>query len=211
MNFTDNFAPPSTSWDNHTGNWTATGGKYYAQQANNNPNAASWLPFDLYDFSMTVHVDNLTDGGIFMAGPNSDDTSQSILLVLGGGGYGQGIRGGVAGTSAYWHVDGSSPQNQVNNVFTPGNSYDITVTRVGDTYSLFVDGSSTATTTLTTSLNPHGRLGLYDDQPNTTTGNGTGTPMLFSNFALTGTVPEPGSLSVIGLGLAGFLLKRRKK
>jgi hypothetical protein len=48
----------------------------------------------------------------------------------------------------------------------------------------------------------HGEVGLYDDQPNTTTGSGSGAPTTFSNFSLQGTV---GACTVANLtGAMGF-------
>ena len=198
ISFTDNFSPPSSLWSNSTGNWTASGGQYVAQQPNNNPGATTVLPFDLTSYTLTVTVNGLGDGGIVVR--------QGITLVLGGLGYGQGARGGNAGTAIYWG-DGNNPQqNQVNGVFIPGNTYTITVTDVGNTFSAFINGSSTPVTTITDSIaGPDGVVGLYDDQPNTTTGNGFGTPTTFSNFSLTGTtvstVPESSSELLLGLGL----------
>ena len=58
--------------------------------------------------------------------------SQYLLLVLEGNGYGNGVRGGNAGSSIYW-ADSSNPGatlNKVTGVFTPGNTYTITVTVV---------------------------------------------------------------------------------
>ncbi len=43
VNLTDNFSPPSALWINSTGNWTATGGNYYAQAPNNSPLALTNL------------------------------------------------------------------------------------------------------------------------------------------------------------------------
>lgn len=185
--FTDAFTPaPSAQWNDYAGNWTASNGAYYAQTANNNPLTATDLPFNVDNFSLTVTANNLTDGGIWI---HSDGTnSNGILLVLGGGGYGQGIRSAPAGTSLYWHTvtDGtvSTQTNEVDGVFTTGDNYTITVTGTGDTYSAYVDGSTTPATTFTTSAFPSGQVGLYDDQPNVAAG-GSGSPLTFSDFSLT--------------------------
>ena len=37
LSFTDNFSPPSTLWSNSSGNWTASGGTYFAQAPTNSP------------------------------------------------------------------------------------------------------------------------------------------------------------------------------
>jgi len=203
VTFTDNFSPPSALWSNSTGNWTATSGDYFAQIPNNNPAAVTILPFDLTSYTLQATVNGSGDGGI-LARTNATDT-QYVLLVLGGEGYGQGVRGGNAGNSIYW-ADSNNPSatlNLVTGVFTPGNTYTIKVTAVGDTYSAFINGVLTTTITDTVG-GSDGGVGLYDDQPNTTTGSGFGTPTTFSNFSLQGTtVPEP---STIGLLATGFVL-----
>ena len=196
VNFSDHFNPPSLLWNNISGNWTASGGDYHAQQPNNNPFAVTWLPYDLTDFTITVHVNALADGGILLRGSGLGAGSptgppDTIVCILGGNNYGQGGRGGNAGASSYWHVDGSGAMNEVNGVFTPGTSYDLKIAVVSNTYAIYVNGSATPVNTLTTSLNPHGYVGLYDDQPNTTTGSGSGPAMSFSNFNLVGTLYRP--------------------
>lgn len=189
VNFSDNFSPSASSlWDNRAGSWTTSNGAYFAQDAGNNPIVTTELPFRLTDLSATVTVNNLGDGGIWV---HNDGTGQNgILLVLGGNGYGQGVRGGSAGNSIYWHtiVDGvaSSEENEIGGVFVASGTYTVTVSVVGDTYSAFINGSTTPATTLTSSQFPSGQIGLYDDQPNTVAG-GSGLPQTFSNFTVTGT------------------------
>jgi hypothetical protein len=205
VNFSDNFSPPTNLWNNASGNWTASGGEYFAQQPNNNPFAVTWLPYDLTDFTITVHVNALADGGILLRGSGLGGGTptgppHTIVCILGGNNYGQGGRGGNAGTSSYWHVDGSGAMNEVDGVFVPGTSYDVKVTAVGNTYSIYINGSTTPLNTLTTSLNAHGYVGLYDDQPNTTTGSGSGPIMSYSNFTLVGTLYRP-TLGIFSAGL----------
>jgi hypothetical protein len=202
--FTDNFNPPSPLWNNASGGWTATNSDYFAQHPNNNPFAATWLPFDLTDFTLTVHVNNLADGGILLrgsgqAGGSSTGPPNTVICILGGNNYGQGGRGGNAGTASYWHVDGSGAVNEVDNVFTPGSGYDLKITVISNTYSIYINGSTNPANTLVTSQNPHGFIGLYDDQPNTTTGSGSGPAMSFSSFSLTGTLYQP----TLSIALAG--------
>ncbi len=115
VTFTDTFSPPSVLWSNTTGNWTATAGEYYAQIPNNNPGAVTLLPFDLTSYTLTTTVNNVGDGGIVVR----DAGSQSITLVLGGLGYGQGVRSGGAGTAIYWGDNSNSVQNEVLGVFSP--------------------------------------------------------------------------------------------
>ena len=214
VSFTDTFTPAaSAQWNNYTGNWTATGGQYAAQVPNNNPLAVSQLPYDVTDASVTVTVNNLGDGGILL---HSDGTNQNgVLLVLGGAGYGQGQRGGAAGNAIYWSTitsgNATGNNNEVNGVFTPGQTYTLTATVVGNTYSAYINGSNTPITTFTTSAFPHGTVGLYDDQPNTTTGSGSGPAQTFSNFSLTGTlVPEPATLSLAALSSLALFHRRKR-
>jgi len=210
INFSDSFNPPSPLWNNASGNWTATTNAYFAQQPNNNPFAVTWLPYDLTDFTITVHVNSLADGGILLRGSGLGGGTptgppDTVVCILGGNNYGQGGRGGNDGTSSYWHVDGSGAENEVDGVFSPGTSYDLKITVTNNTYSIYINGSSTPANTLVTSLNPHGHVGLYDDQPNTTTGSGFGPTTSYSDFTLVGTLYKP-SLGIQPAGLSQVTL-----
>ena len=185
--FADTFTPHSSQWSNLRGNWVSSNGEYYPLVPSNNPTTYTHLPFDFRDFTLKVSVVAIGDGGVWI---RSDGTGNNgILLVLGGGGYGQGFRGGDAGRSIYAHrvVAGSysSPFAQVNNVFVPGQNYDIRVRVVGNQYAVFVDGSQTPVSSFDDSTFSHGFVGLYDDQPNIAAG-GFGPPMKFRNFRLNG-------------------------
>jgi hypothetical protein len=182
--FADNFAPgPSPLWNNYSGNWAASGGHYYAQAPSDNPLTFSGLPFDLTDYTLTVTVNAVWDGGVWLrSNADSPQYGDSIVLIIGGQGYGQGLRGGNAGTSVYFATPSGQFVNGVNGVLTPGGTYTFTVTVQGDTYSVYINGSKTPVTTLVLvdSTFSHGQVGFYDDQPNTP-GGGSGTPTTFSN------------------------------
>jgi len=79
------------------------------------------------------------------------------------------------------------------------------ITVTNNTYSIYINGSSTPANTLVTSLNPHGHVGLYDDQPNTTTGSGFGPTTSYSDFTLVGTLYKP-SLGIQPAGLSQVTL-----
>jgi hypothetical protein len=162
VTFTDNFSPPSALWSNSVGNWTASGGNYYAQAPSNGPETISVLPFIFNNsgLSVTVTVNGLSDGGIRL---DSDGTQNNgVVFVLGGNGYGGGNRSGPAGNSAYWAVwhNGVTQQNlsEVDGVFTPGGTYTVTVLVNGNTYEAFKDpdGVFDANSTLITTLERDG-------------------------------------------------------
>jgi hypothetical protein len=216
--FSDNFSPASSLWSNSSGSWTSSGGTYYAQQPNNNPEALTLLPFVFtnVDTEVTVTVNNLGDGGLLFEAPSKTDY---VINVLGGAGYGNGDRGGSAGASAYW-ANYSNPNADYNintNAFTPGNTYTVTVKVVSGVFSLYIDGSSTASTSYDYPGLTSFEVGLYDNQPNTTSGSGFGPAQTFSNFSVTGTtaVPEPTTwammlLGFAGLGFSGYRASRKR-
>ena len=186
--FTDNFSSPSPLWSNLVGNWTGSGGIYFAQAPSNNPLTYSGLPFDFTNSNLqvTVTVNGLSDGGIWLDSNGTENNG--VLLVLGGNGYGLGARGGGAGNSVYWALgtnigEFDSPfYNEVQNVFTPGGTYTITVLVNGDTYEAFkdpdgvFDANSVLLTTLVNSTFSSGHVGLYDFD----------SAMSFSNFSVVG-------------------------
>jgi hypothetical protein len=192
VKFSNSFAAnPSPLWNNYTGNWTAAGGQYYAQAPNDSPLTYTGLPFVVTDYILTVTT-VVGDGGIWLRSDENSPYGNYLLLVLGGDNYGQGGRGGKAGTSLYFATPTES-SSQVENVFTPGVAYTITVTAKGNTYSVYINGATTPVATyVDTKLQfPSGQVGLYDDQPNTTTGSGSGTPTSFSNFSLSAVAVPP--------------------
>jgi hypothetical protein len=193
--FTDDFnSGASPLWGNEVGNWTASGGVYFAQAPSNSPTTYSGLPFNLGNFSIDVDINHLQDGGIWL---RSVDDQNGVLLVTGGN-LG-------TGTGLYWHIvtngSFSGELDAVNGLFTPGVSdAHIRVEVSGDTYSAFVNGSTTAATTLTTTAFPTGRVGLYDFSGQT-----------FDNVVVTSPVPEPASLVMLGTGAASALVYSRRR
>jgi hypothetical protein len=201
--FGDNFAAgPSPLWNNYDGLWTANGGQYYAQVPNDAPLTYTGLPFVLTDFTLTVTT-VAGDGGIWLRSNENSPYGDYLLLVIGGDNYGQGARGGQAGTSLYFANAQKVALEQVDNVFVPGETYTITVTARGDRYSVYINGATTPVATLVNSDYPYGQVGLYDDQPNTFTGDGFGVPTTFSNFFVLGTEVPPG-VSILSPG-SGFI------
>lgn len=127
-------------------------------------------------------------------------------------GAGYGDNNPVAGTALYWHIlrngelvdalgGSASPLslNAVNGLFLGGvSSPHLRITVSGNTYSVFVDGSSTPVTTLTTDLFSTGRFALLDFHLPGLQGQSFDNVVLRSNV-----VPAPGAavLCLIGLGL----------
>ncbi len=194
--FSDDFnAGASGQWGNEVGGWSAASGVYDAASPNNSPPTYSSLPYTLTDFSVTVTVNNLTDGGIWL---RSSSNQNGILLITGG--HGQ------TGTGLYWHEVqsgvSSSSLNEVTGLFTSGvSTATITVTVVGNTYSAFVNGSSTPATTLTSTLFASGKVGLYDFSAVQT----------LDNFSVSA-IPEPATYALLlgacALGAAPWRRKR---
>jgi hypothetical protein len=121
--------------------------------------------------------------------------------------------------AAYWSVinngSDSTPLNEVDGVFTPGETATVSVLVNGNTYQAFkdpdgvFDANSVLLTTLVDNTFSHGQFALYDFD----------SFMSFSNFTVSGSlvsgaVPEPSTwamtlLGFVGLGFA-FRRSRRK-
>jgi hypothetical protein len=183
----------SLAWSNTSGNWTAADGVYRAQQPNNFPNAHTFVSTfpSLTDFSVTVDVNAARDGGVWLRA-SSDPTSSvgvtGILLIF--------LNDGRAPNTLFWHeVIGSygSEHNSVSNQFS-GN-FSVRIDVQGNTYSAFVNGSSTPATTFVSNRFTSGYVGLYDH-------NIFRADQSFDNFQLSVSVPGP----IVGAGLPGLML-----
>jgi hypothetical protein len=157
--FADHFnKKPSALWRNETGAWAVEAGAYKATNPANFPAASSSLPFNLTDFSVDFDVNDVQDGGIWLrsaAAPGTAVGRKGIIFNL------QTING----TKVYWHIveDGNEWGDAQNLVFLSfGNTVHVHIEVAGDTYSAFLDGSSTPASTLTTSLFTQGHVALYD-------------------------------------------------
>jgi hypothetical protein len=190
-----NSGAASPAWSNTLGNWTADGDVYRAQSPNNFPNAHSFVSTfpSLTDFSVTVDVNTARDGGVWLRA-SSDPTSSvgvtGILLIF--------LNDGRAPNTLFWHeVIGSygSEHNSESNQFL-GN-FSVRIDVQGNTYSAFVNGSSTPATTFVSNRFTSGYVGLYDH-------NIFGADQSFDNFRLSD-APAPVPIPPVG-GLFGLVL-----
>ncbi|MHC4696266.1 MAG: CARDB domain-containing protein, partial [Planctomycetota bacterium] len=149
--FFDDFeSGASHLWGNERGSWIAEGGVYFAQIPGNAPPTYSSLRFALTDFAIEVDINGTVDGGLWL---RADSNYSGVLLV-------------TKGTGLYWHtMQNGQPGpmlNPVNGLFPAGGDIHVRVEVIGETYAAFLNGGTTPVTTLTTSLFPSGRVGLYD-------------------------------------------------
>ncbi|MEI8205343.1 MAG: hypothetical protein WCG03_00535, partial [Kiritimatiellales bacterium] len=171
--FTDSFdSGASPLWSNLAGNWFATNGVYRAANPDSTPPTFTGLPFVLQNFAIDVDINKVADGGIWLRCDAT--TSNGVLLVTGGNGWGSGSRAPNAGRSLYWHV--MTPYNwshlpipklnEAFNVFpSPGvGNVHLRVEVVGNRYSAFLNGSTNAITSLTETNGTYssGLVALYD-------------------------------------------------
>jgi hypothetical protein len=197
--FSDNFdSGAAPEWGNESGAWSDSGGVYRATAPDNFPNAFSSLPFDLTDFELEVDVNDVNDGGIWLRSAAAPGTSIGITGVL------LVTRGDLPGGAGfYWHVvtNGNTYGDLfglVTGIFNVGDDLRLRITVVGDTYSVYLNGSATAATTLVSSAFASGRVALYDYN----------LLLSFDNVVLssqTAVVPEPSSLFLAACGLGGLL------
>jgi len=127
----------------------------------------------------------------------AQDSQNAVLLVVGG-------LGGV-GDYMYWHIlqngnvgSGLNPSSSIGAIGQHDPSLHIVVE--GDTYKVYLDGSTNPATTLTTSAFSIGKVGLFDNASPETS---------FSDIVIT--VPEPSALSLLAFGLGGLAILRRRR
>lgn len=188
--FVDDFdSGPSSSWGNEVGNWSASGGTYSAAAPDNFPNAHSTIPLDVDDFSLSLTINNVSDGGVWLRSSAAGGTTigrTGILLVTLSGQF-------------YFHdvVSGNSYGSSLNGAaFAGGATTEVEIQVSGDTYSVYVNGSPTPLTSLTSANHASGRVALYSNSASQS----------FDNVVL---IPEP-SAALLALGSLGFLLRRRR-
>ena len=195
MLFSDDFDQgASPLWQNNYGDWQATGGVYQALSPDNFPNALSALPYQLSDFTVEFDVNDISDGGIWLrsqAEPGTTIGRSGVLLVA-------GPSGGL-----YWHevLNGTSYGASLNfagGLFTSGVSDPhLRIEVTGSDYAVYVDGASTAASTLTSANFLSGQVALYSNSGQS-----------FDNFSLA--VPEPGAGLLYVGGLLGVWVRRRR-
>lgn len=210
--FSDTFdAGASAAWGNERGNWRDTGGVYDAATPDNSPiTYSSVTTFSaLTDFALDVDVNDVDDGGIWLRSAFNGGAINGVLLVTGGN---NGNNNGL-----YWHTvqNGifSSPLQSVGISGLQGDDVHLRIEVIGDDYSVFIDGSLTAATTLTTNLFASGSIGLYDFSP--ISGAASPRGQTFDNVVIddftVASVPAPGALALMGLGLAGLGIARKRR
>jgi hypothetical protein len=113
---------------------------------------------------------------------------KGVLLVTGAGATGE--------TGLYWHIvtDGTTYGgilNRVSNLFAAGSDVRLRVEVLGDTYSAYVNGSTTPAASITTNLFSSGRVALYDNSRQS-----------FDDVVLSAqnVIPEPSAIVLLGIG-----------
>jgi hypothetical protein len=206
--FSDNFnAGASAAWGNERGSWRAADGVYDAGAPDNSPLTYSSVTTlsGLTDFEVDVDVNDLDDGGIWLRSDYNGGNINGVLLVTGGS---TGNNNGL-----YWHVvqNGSAGGilGSVGLAGAQGSDVHLHIEVIGNSYSVFVNGNTTALTSISTNAFASGRVGLYDFSP--TSGASTPRGQTFDNFQvndLTSTVPEPSSLVLMSLGAVALAALR---
>jgi len=196
--FSDNFdSGANYAWGNETGEWYTAGGVY---KSKNIPAYSSVTTFpNLTNFEVNVDIKNLHDGGIML---RSSDWDNGVALITGGwGGHFNGL---------YWHVkvNGSwgVPLNKKAIPGLLGSDVSLRIVVNGNTYSAYINGSTTPATILVNSQFSSGKVALYNN-----------SAQAFDNFSISipnaTSVPEPCTLLLFGISLIelGFFKLKIKR
>lgn len=183
--FCDNFGVKAKpAWGNERGAWRTGNHQYDATNPNNSPNTytdVTTLPA-LKDFTVTVTVNALNDGGVWLRSAWNNGAINGILLVTGGN---IGTNNGF-----YWHVfTNGSASPELSPVSVPGLQGSTAALKIavrGNTYSLYLNGGKKPISVLTDSTYASGSAGLYDFSP--TGGGSTPRGETFSKFCI---LPAP--------------------
>jgi alpha-tubulin suppressor-like RCC1 family protein len=153
-------------WINERGNWAVTDGAYAAGAPSSNPATYSSFRLPLRDFLIELDVTSTAfanynaNGGIWLRSqfttPNAPNYPNGVLLGFGS------VYPGATG-DLFWQRWPDWPQNVAFNVYTPGAAIHLRVEVRGNTYTAYLNDSTTPTTTLTTPNYPSGNIGLYDN------------------------------------------------
>jgi hypothetical protein len=187
--FSDDFDNGSSPlWGNESGNWQVINQAYNAQLPDNVPNAHSSLPFVLDDFEVSLDVNNVTDGGVWLRSAPAPGTSigrTGVLLVARSGGF-------------YWHVvtGGDSYGASLNPVGSAGGNVHLRITAQGNDYALYVNSALQPATTLTDTSFSQGQTALYSFS----------TAQSFDNVVV---IPEPFMAVLLGVGSVVLMGRRR--
>jgi Ca2+-binding RTX toxin-like protein len=179
-------------WQNELGDWIANGGVYYPTSGSGQILRSTITGFALKDFVVDVDINHVVNGGVWLRYSGSDSPSGVLLVARGG-----------PESDVYWHLvkDGnfSDVFNRV--VWDRGDkNVHLRITVQGNDYKVFVDGSATPLTTLTTSDFAFGTAGLFDNSlPSDLSTVGVQN---FDNFQVT-TIPTCAGLSATIIGTDG--------
>ena len=197
--YSDAFDTTEAEWGNQLGDWTTSGGSYYAQNPSNNPLTYSLLPYTVTDFTVELNISGPNDGGIYLRA--NADRSRGVLLIFGGLAH--------TGTGLYWHI-GPDYETIVNPTPQGLLSHDTTahlrIVVTGNLYEAYLNGGTDPVTSLIDNSVSSGYIGLYD----LTGGFGGQT---FDNLVLAAAVPEASTvmMAIIGLGLVVIAKIPRRK
>ncbi len=199
--FFDDFSSGASKWNNERGSWQAVSGVYDAASPDNVPPTYSSAKTAeaLTDFVLDVDVNAVRDGGLWLRSSYGPSGVNGVLLVTGG--YGGSFNG------LYWHILNNDSYSSGMNAAAYsgsllGSNAHIQVVVSGNEYKAYVNGAANPLTTLTTDSFASGYVGLYDFSGQT-----------FDNVRIeygASAVPEPATMALFGVGLAGLALRRRR-